>query len=73
MVMTSSLLTDRIHSLDDATARRVLTTFARAQASQAATELTPALAQALRDLWRCYTCRRLSFNWSTCFQVRKFM
>ena len=47
--MPPSSLTDRIHFLDDATARRVLTTFARAQMPQAAPELTPALVQALRD------------------------
>jgi len=42
-------LTDRLQSLDDATARRVLTTFARAQSPQPETQLTPALAQALRE------------------------
>ncbi len=48
--MLQSSLTDRIHFLDDTTARRVLTTFARTQVPQAATELTAALVQALRDL-----------------------
>ncbi|MFO1428731.1 MAG: hypothetical protein U1F76_01100 [Candidatus Competibacteraceae bacterium] len=47
--MPPSSLTDRIQTLDDATARRVLTTFARAQVPQAAPELTPAFVQALRD------------------------
>jgi hypothetical protein len=47
--MPPSSLTDRIQTLDDATARRVLTTFARAQVPQAASELTPAFVQALRD------------------------
>ena len=40
---------DRISSLDDATARRVLATFARAQANPAETALTPELRQALRE------------------------
>ena len=40
---------DRIASLDDATARRVLATFARAQATPAETALTPELRQALRE------------------------
>lgn len=40
---------DRIASLDDATARRVLATFARAQANPAETALTPELRQALRE------------------------
>lgn len=39
---------DRIASLDDATARRVLATFARAQATPE-TALTPELRQALRE------------------------
>jgi hypothetical protein len=47
--MPQASLTDRIQSLDDATARRVLTTFARAQSPQPETQLTPALAQALRE------------------------
>ena len=47
--MPPSSLTDRIQTLDDATARRVLNTSARAQASQAVPELTPAFVQALRD------------------------
>ncbi|HYQ91108.1 MAG TPA: hypothetical protein VES89_03280 [Candidatus Competibacteraceae bacterium] len=47
--MPSSSLIDRIQTLDDATARRVLTTFARAQSPQATPELTPAFVQALRD------------------------
>jgi hypothetical protein len=42
-------LQDRIASLDDATARRVLATFARAQAAPAETALTPELRQALRE------------------------
>lgn len=40
---------DRIASLDDATARRVLATFARAQATPAETALTPELRQALQE------------------------
>ena len=40
---------DRIASLDDATARRVLATFARAQANPTETALTPELRQALRE------------------------
>ena len=40
---------DCIASLDDATARRVLATFARAQANPAETALTPELHQALRE------------------------
>lgn len=40
---------DRISSLDDATARRVLATFARAQAHPTETALTPELRQALRE------------------------
>lgn len=40
---------DLIQSLDDATARRVLATFARAQATPAETALTPELRQALRE------------------------
>lgn len=40
---------DRIASLDDATARRLLATFARAQATPAETALTPELSQALRE------------------------
>lgn len=40
---------DRIASLDDATARRVLATFARAQATPTETALTPELRQALRE------------------------
>ncbi|HRC71587.1 MAG TPA: hypothetical protein PK880_03530 [Candidatus Competibacter sp.] len=40
---------DRIASLDDATARRVLDSIARAQSTSAETALTPALRQALRD------------------------
>ena len=40
---------DLIQSLDDATARRVLATFARAQANPTETALTPELRQALRE------------------------
>ena len=40
---------DRIASLDDATARRVLATFARAQANPTETALNPELRQALRE------------------------
>lgn len=40
---------DRIASLDNATTRRVLAAFARAQASPAETTLTPELRQALRE------------------------
>ncbi|MER2531235.1 MAG: hypothetical protein ABTR54_06460 [Candidatus Competibacter sp.] len=40
---------DRITSLDDATARRVLATFARAQATPTETVLTPELRQALQE------------------------
>ena len=40
---------DLIQSLDDATARRVLATFARAQATPAETALTPELRQALQE------------------------
>ena len=40
---------DRIASLDDATACRVLATFARAQATPTETALTPELRQALRE------------------------
>lgn len=40
---------DIIQSLDDATARRVLATFARAQATPTETALTPELRQALRE------------------------
>lgn len=47
--MPEALLTDRLQSLDDASACRVLTTFARAQSPQPETQLTPALAQALRE------------------------
>lgn len=47
--MLGQLLQDRISSLDDATARRVLATFARAQAAPAETALTPELRQALRE------------------------
>ncbi|MBL8254268.1 MAG: hypothetical protein JNJ76_11775 [Candidatus Competibacter sp.] len=42
-------LRDRIASLDDATARRVLAIFARAQANPTETALTPELRQALRE------------------------
>jgi hypothetical protein len=49
MTMPQSSLSNHIHSLDDATARRVLTTFARAQAPQAAAQLTPALMQTLQN------------------------
>ncbi len=42
-------LRDRIASLDDATARRVLAIFARAQANPNETALTPELRQALRE------------------------
>ena len=40
---------DLIQSLDDATARRVLATFARAQATPAETALTPELRQSWRE------------------------
>jgi hypothetical protein len=40
---------DRIASLDDATARRVLATFARAHATSAETSFTPELRRALRE------------------------
>ncbi len=40
---------DLIQSLDDATARRVLATFARAQSASAEIALTPELRQALRE------------------------
>lgn len=40
---------DLIQSLDDATARRVLDSIARAQTASAATTLTPELRQALRE------------------------
>ncbi|NJM11384.1 MAG: hypothetical protein HC889_05415 [Synechococcaceae cyanobacterium SM1_2_3] len=40
---------NRISTLDDATACRVLATFARAQANPAETALTPELRQALRE------------------------
>ena len=43
------LIQDRIASLDDATAHRVLATFARAQANPAEATLTPELRQALRE------------------------
>jgi hypothetical protein len=47
--MNHQSIQDRIQSLDDTTARRVLTIFARAQPPQPETQLTPALAQALRE------------------------
>lgn len=50
MTLPQSSLTDRIQTLDDVTARRLLTTFARAQTPPVATQVTPALAQALREL-----------------------
>ncbi len=43
------LLQSRIQTLDDATARRVLTTFARAQAQAAEMAFTPELRQALQQ------------------------
>lgn len=43
------LIQDRIASLDDATARRVLDSIARAQPTSAETALTPELRRALRD------------------------
>lgn len=47
--MPQHSLQEPIQSLDDATARRVLATFARAQANPAETALTPELRQALRE------------------------
>jgi hypothetical protein len=47
--MNQQSIQNRIESLDDATARRGLTTFARAQPPQPETQLTPALTQALRE------------------------
>jgi hypothetical protein len=47
--MLGQLLQDRISSLDDATARRVLAAFARAQFNPVETALTPELRQALRE------------------------
>lgn len=43
------LIQDRIASLDDATARRVLNSIARAQTASAETALTPKLRRALGD------------------------
>lgn len=47
--MPQHSLQEPIQSLDDATAHRVLATFARAQASLAEATLTPELRQALRE------------------------
>ena len=47
--MPQSPLTDLINTLDDATARRVLVTFARAQSNPPETSLTLELRQALRE------------------------
>ncbi len=47
--MSQLSVQDLIQSLDDATARRVLATFARAQATPTETALTPELRQALRE------------------------
>lgn len=47
--MSQLSMKDLIQSLDDATARRVLATFARAQANPAETALTPELRQALQE------------------------
>ncbi len=47
--MPQHSLQEPIQSLNDATARRVLATFARAQANPAETALTPELRQALRE------------------------
>lgn len=47
--MSQFSVKDLIQSLDDATARRVLATFARVQANPTETVLTPELRQALRE------------------------
>ena len=47
--MSQLSVKDLIQSLDDATARRVLAAFARAQATPAETALTPELRQALQE------------------------
>lgn len=47
--MPQRSLQEPIQSLNDATAHRVLATFARAQANPAETALTPELRQALRE------------------------
>ena len=47
--MPQHSLQEPIQSLNDATARRVLATFARAQTASAATTLTPELRRALRE------------------------
>ena len=47
--MPQHSLQEPIQSLDDATAHRVLATFARAQANPAEATLTPELRQALRE------------------------